>query len=129
MACGLLRPARGTVWVLYVIQVPRSLPLDAELPAEAARGEQVLQHMEHLGKMYKCRVEGEILQARGLGPAVVREAEERNVDILVTGMPYQEDYGTPTIGDFVPFLLKHSPCRVLVLREAQTAANRDGRWS
>ncbi len=127
MACDLVRPSKGTVLVLYVIAMPRSLPLDAEVPVETMRGEQVLQRMEEIGKIHKCRVEGEILQARGIGPATVREAEERRVDLLVTAMPYVEDYGTPALGELVPYLLKHSPCRVLVFREKQAAANRDGR--
>src|SRR5690606_24317451 len=107
-------PEKGIVLVLYVIQVPRSLPLDAEVPAEAARGEQVLQRLERLGKARKCKVEGEILQARGLGPAIVHEADERHARMIVAGMPYLENYGEPTMGELIPYLLKHSPCRVLV---------------
>ncbi|MEX2598411.1 MAG: universal stress protein [Dehalococcoidia bacterium] len=128
LACDLMRLRKGKVRVLYVIQVPRSLPLDAEVPTESMRGERVLQHMEQLAKERKCPAEGEILQARNLGPAVVREAEEREVDLLVAGMPYQENYGSPTLGDFIPFLLKHSPCQVLVVRDGQTPANRKGWW-
>lgn len=127
LACSLVRPAKGLVRILYVIEVPRSLPLDAEVAVESLRGEQVLGRLEQLGKSYKCRVEGEILQARELGPAVVREAEDRKVDVVVTGVPYQESYGTPTVGELVPYLLKHSPCRVLVYREEQAVMGRDGR--
>ncbi len=121
LACDLARAAKGTVLVLYVIQVSRSLPLDAEVPDETAHGEQVLQRMEKLGKSYKCKIEGEILQARDLGPAVVQEAVQRDIDVIVTAAEYAEHFGSPTLGEVVPYLLKFSPCRVLVYREEQQA--------
>ena len=121
LACDLVRHAKGIVIVLYVITIPRSLPLDAEIPGETARGERLLQQMERLGKSLKCRVEGEILQARELGPTMVDEAVQRNADVLVLGSPYLEHYGVPSLGDVVPYLLKYSPCPVLVYRDEQPA--------
>ena len=121
LACEMVNHKKGTVWVLYVIEVARTLPLDAEVPAETARGEAVLQHLEKLGKSMKCRLEGEILQARNVGPAIVQEAVDRDAELLIAGTDYQEHYGSPTLGDLVPYLLKHSPCRVLVYRGAQPA--------
>jgi hypothetical protein len=128
LACDLVRPSKGMVWVLYVIEIPRSLPLDAEIPAASVKGEMVLQRMERLGKSQKCKAEGEILQARAVGPAVVREAEERSVDMVMLGMPYQEVYGSPTLGDLAPYLLKHSSSRVLVMRDARGWSGDHGRW-
>lgn len=122
MACDMVRKSRGTVWVLYVIEVPLSVPLDAELASEAARGERVLQNMERVGRSMKCTVEGEILQARSLGPAVIDEATQRGADMIVLGVPFQVDYGVPTLGDVVPYLLKYSPTPVLVYREEASRA-------
>ena len=121
LACDLVRHAKGTVIVLYVVIVPRSLPLDAEVPGETAKGERVLQQMERLGKSLKSKVEGEILQARELGPTMIDEAVQRNADLLVLGSPYLEHYGVPALGDVVPYLLKYSPCPVLVYRDEQPA--------
>ena len=123
LACEMVRASKGIVWVLYVIQVTRALPLDAEVPAETARGERVLQQMEKLGRAGRFRVEGEILQARSPGPAIIREAVDRDVDLIVTAMPYKDHYGTPTMGELVPYLLKHSRCRVLVYREEAEPAS------
>ena len=121
LACEMVNHKKGTVWVLFVIEVARTLPLDAEVPVETARGEQVLQRLENLGKSWKCKIEGEILQARNVGPAIVQEAVDRDAELLITGMAYEEHYGSPTLGDLVPYLLKHSPCRVLVYRGQQPA--------
>ncbi|MCH7608890.1 MAG: hypothetical protein IIC94_10065, partial [Chloroflexi bacterium] len=67
LACEMVDHKKGTVWVLYVIEVARTFPLDAEVPIQTARGEQVLQHLEALGRSKKCRIDGEILQARDAG--------------------------------------------------------------
>ena len=124
LACDLVRSNKGTVHVVYVIEVPRQLPLDAEVPFEASRGERILVQMEKVAKAHKCKVEGEILQARSLGPAVVDEASLRSADVVVLGTPYQEHFGAPTIGDVVPYLLKYSPCRVMVYRDTQPGGER-----
>ncbi|MDA1035388.1 MAG: universal stress protein [Chloroflexi bacterium] len=121
LACDLVKPSKGRVWVLYVIEVPRRLPLDAEIASRSAEGERVLQQMEQIGKRHKCKVEGEIVQARALGVAVVDEAVQRSADLIVAGASYEEHFGVPTLGELVPYLLKHSPCRVIVYRDAQPA--------
>ena len=126
IACDLVRPHRGRVWALYVIEVGRKLPVDAELPNETARGEHLLQRMEAFGKSIKCRVDGDILQARDTGAAIVQEAIDRETDVIVAGMPYTEWYGSPSIGEMVPYVLRHSPCRVVVYREQQLAPIPEG---
>lgn len=119
IACDLVRPHKGRVWALYVIEVGRKLPVDAELPNETARGEHLLQRMEAFGKSIKCRVDGDLLQARDTGAAIVQEAIDRETDVIVAGIPYTERYGSPSIGEMVPYVLRHSPCGVVVYREQQ----------
>ena len=121
LASELARREKAPVLALYVIEVSHALPLDAEVPIETARGEQVLQRLERQARSLKCKVEGEILQARSRGPAIVQEAAARGAGTVVVGASYQEHYGVPTLGETVPFLLKHSPCRVLVLRSEAPA--------
>ena len=119
VACDLARPCRGRVWALYVIEVPPTLAVDAETPNEAARGERALERVEERGRSLKCKVEGYLLQARNVGPAVVREAVERDADVTVIGMPYTERYGSPSLGETIPYLLRYSPRAVVVCRDRQ----------
>lgn len=116
LACKLAKESKGKVYVLYVIEVSRRLPLDADISSEVTRGEQILQRMEKLGKKYHCDIEAEILQARDAGPAVVQEAVQRDVDAVVVGLHYKRRYGTFSMGRTVPYILRNSPCPVLVWR-------------
>ena len=116
LACKLAKESKGKVYILYVIEVSRRLPLDADIGSEAARGEQILQRMEKLAKKYHCDIEAEILQARDAGPAVVQEAVQREVDAVVVRLHYKRRYGTFSMGRTVPYILRNSPCPVLVWR-------------
>jgi nucleotide-binding universal stress UspA family protein len=125
LAGELLNSARNTMYILYVIEMERSLPLDAEVGASTAKGEQVLKHMENVAKRYKCKTEAHLLQARQAGGAVIQEAVDRNVDAIVISMPYSGRYDAFSLGDSVPYVLKNAPCRVILCRDQKTdpAAN------
>ena len=117
LAGDLVRAVHGRVYALYVIDVPQQFPVDAELPEETARAEEVLRRVEESLHARKCEVTAEFLQARDIGPAVVTEAVEREVDLILLGMPYRRRHGLFSMGDAVPYILRSAPCPVLVLRE------------
>ena len=117
LASEVTRECKGKIYVLYVIEVQRNLPLDADVDSENARGEEVLQRMEKLGQKYHCDIEAEILQARDAGPAVVQEAVDREVETIVMAVPYKSRYGVFSLGNTVPYILKNAPCPVLLWRE------------
>ena len=117
LAGDLVHATHGRIYALFVIEVPQQHPVDAELPEETARGEQVLARVEQLLQARKCEVTAEFLQAREMGPAVVTEAMEREVALIILGMPYMRRHGLFSMGEAIPYILKSAPCPVLVLRE------------
>ncbi len=116
-AARLTEPQRGSLYIVHVIEVERSLPVDSELPFHTTRGDDLLDRMERTAKPFKCEVRSELLQARLAGHAIVHEAAEREVDAVVIGMPYKTRYGRFVLGDTVPYVLEHSPCRVILWRD------------
>jgi nucleotide-binding universal stress UspA family protein len=117
---------KAKVQALYVIEVKRELPLDAEISQETSKAEKVLHHLEQLGKELKCSVEATLLQARDVGPAVVQEAVEKGADLIVLQMAYRKRFGTFTLGDTIPYILKNAPCQVILCREAMTSNSKNG---
>ena len=117
LACQLLLPQKGNLYIVHVIEVERGLPVDAEIAPATAKGEEVLTHMEEVAKPYKCKTQAELLQSRRAGLAVVQEAVDKQVDAIVLGMPYREVYGSFSIGETVPYVLKNAPCRVILWRD------------
>lgn len=116
LAHTMTHDSKGKIYVLYVIEVQRSLPLDADVGAENIKGEQVLQHMERMARQHHRTVEGEILQARDAGPAVVQEAVGRDVEAIIITAPYKRHHGVFSLGQAVPYILKNAPCPVLLVR-------------
>lgn len=124
-ACTLLGDSSCRLYILHVIEVDRQFPVDAEVVPATERGESVLKRVEQVARGFKCKMEAELIQAREAGCAVVQEAVDRNVDTVVVGIPFKERYGTFTLGNTIPYILKNAPCNVVVWRES--ASDKNGR--
>ncbi|MDG0866907.1 universal stress protein [Candidatus Lucifugimonas marina] len=128
-AADIVRDDRGHLYVIYVIKVQRSLPLDAEIEEQIARGEQVLHRSERLARLPRQDIDSQLLQARDIGPAVVHEAVVRDADAIVIGTSYPTDYGSFSLGSDIPYILEHAPCDVILWREHSSAARPVARTS
>ena len=118
------RAARITL--VYVVEVAQAMPIDADLPAEVARGESVLFAAEHrlrelLGGRHAPGILTELLQARSAGAAIVDEAIEQGVDAIVMATENRLERGKITVGESVPYVFRHAPCEVIVIRTTGSA--------
>lgn len=115
-ACNLAKRNRGKVHVVHVIEVRRALPLDADLVSEAQRGEEILAQAEMAAKRQDFEVDGDLLQARDAGHAIVDEAAERQADAIVLGVPFRRPFGEFELGKVPSHVLKTARCEVIILR-------------
>ena len=121
-AADIVRDDHGQLFVVYVIKVERSLPLDAEIEEQVARGEQVLHRSERLARLPRSDIDSQLLQARMIGPAVVHEAIVRDADAIVIGTSYPTEFGAFSLGSDIPYILEHAPCDVILWREHSGSA-------
>jgi len=117
LACDLAKKSKAEVYVLYVIEVKRSLPLDAVIDSEIEKAEKALTSAEDIAADRECEVETDLIQAREVGPAIVDEAMEREVDLVLMGVTYKKRFGVFSLGRVIPYVLEEAPCRVLLCRE------------
>ncbi len=117
IACAQAKRDHADVVVLYVIQVRRNLPIDADCGPELEQGERVLEDLNRAARKMGCQVQSDILQAREAGAAIVNEAVERQVDLIAMGVPYQEQFGDFKVEPRAIYVLEHAPCRVMLVRE------------
>jgi APA family basic amino acid/polyamine antiporter len=86
IACDLSTLYTADITAVYAIEVPRSLPVDAELAEQSRRADDVLQAASHIADtLYDKRLETVTLQARSAGVAIVEYAAQRSVDLIVLG--------------------------------------------
>lgn len=116
LASSIAKRSKGKVFVVHVIEVRRSLPLDAELTDEASAGEEILTRAERLASEADFRVEGELLQAREAGHAIVDEAMERDVDLILMGAEHKAPTGEYQPGRLTQYVLRAAPCNVWLWR-------------
>ncbi len=115
LACSLAKQqSRSKIFAVHVIPIERSLPLDAEVKPEIGRAEDILGQAENIAQEMGCIVETDILQAREVGPAIIDEATEREIDLIIIGVTYKKHYGQFCLGDVLPYVLENAPCRVLL---------------
>jgi len=117
VACKLAEKSKAKVYVVYIIEVERSLPLDAQVDSEVEKAEEVLTHAEDVAADIGYDIETDLLQAREAGPGIVDEAMEREVDLIVMGVGYKKHLGEFDLGQTIPYVLKEAPCQVLLYRE------------
>ena len=115
------RNARITL--VYVVEVPQAMPIDADLPQQITRGENVLFAAEEqlknlIGTRQHLDIITELLQARAAGAAIVDEAVEQQVDVILMATENRLERGRVTIGDSVAYVFRHAPCEVIVVRTA-----------
>lgn len=110
------------VALIYVVEVMQSMPLDAELPSEVTRGEEVLKHArEEVSRHLESKtstVHTEILQARSAGAAIVDEAIVREADFIMMSTSLQRRHGKVTTGETTDYVLRNAPCEVMIIRQA-----------
>jgi APA family basic amino acid/polyamine antiporter len=121
--------------VIYVIDLPLTVPLDAPPPPDrAAVGNRALERAQEVGEEYETvEVHPSVIRARSVGAGIVEAARDREVEMIVMGAepPTRIKGGAllggigglrpAEIGPVTEYVLRRAPCRVLV-----TAPHTDG---
>ncbi|MGN6256715.1 MAG: amino acid permease [Solirubrobacterales bacterium] len=114
--------------VVYVIEVPLTLPLDAKLPKEREeQAQRALQRAREVGEEYEdVEVTTDVIRARKVGAGILEAARRGNVEaIVIGGEPPTKIRGGGVLGGIgaakpaeigaaTEYVLKKAPCRVLL---------------
>jgi basic amino acid/polyamine antiporter, APA family len=114
--------------VVYVIEVPLTLPLDANLPPEREEeARQALERAREVGEEYEdVDVRTEVIRARKVGAGILEAARRSGAEaIVIGGEPPSKIRGGAIVGGIgaakpaeigaaTEYVLKKAPCRVLL---------------
>ena len=117
-----------TLQVIYVVEVPLTLPLDAPpKPARMEIANRALARAQEVGSEYETvEVATSVIRARSIGAGIVQAAREGNVELIVMGgePPTRVGGGAvlggrggarpDEIGPVTEYVLRKAPCRVLL---------------
>ncbi len=121
--------------VVYVIEVPLTLPLDAALPPQRdTEAQRALERAREVGEEYEAvAVTTELIRARKVGAGIVEAARRSGAEaIVIGGEPPTKIRGGATIGGIgaakpaeigaaTEYVLKKAPCRVLLTAPPETS--------
>ncbi len=124
--------------VVYVIDVPLTVPLDVPPPPDRAeQANAALERAQHVGEEYETvEVHPSVIRARSIGSGIVAAARDRGVEMIVMGAepPTRIRGGAifggvggsrpAEIGPVTEYVLRKAPCRVLVTAPATDGSRR-----
>ena len=121
--------------VVYVLELPLTVPLDAPPPAERMKvANAALARAQEVGEEYETvEVATSVVRARSLGAGIIAAARERDIDVIVMGAePPTTIRGGAVLGGLggsrpsevgpvTEYVLRKAPCRVLLTAPAAEA--------
>ena len=117
LACNIAKQKKVEVYAVYGIQVPRTLPVDADMPDQTHQARGALELAETVAERISARMEAEIIQSRHFGQSLVDEASTHDCALVMLGLPYKVGrQGHFDLDETADYVLKNAPCRVWVVR-------------
>jgi APA family basic amino acid/polyamine antiporter len=115
LACQMADGMGADLVALHVVEVPMATPIEADDEVLDRPGKELLAHARRIASEgHARRITAQLLRARQAGEAVVGEAKEQGIDLLVMGYHQRHTLGEILLGSTVQYVARHAPCRVIV---------------
>lgn len=114
LGCQLAADKGAAIDVVYVVEVPMHLPLDAPLAEDRRRGQLVLDVALAVAREFGVDAWPHMVAARRSGRAIVDTAEEWNTDVIIVGAVKKPRVDDRLFDDAVTYILRHAPGEVLI---------------
>jgi basic amino acid/polyamine antiporter, APA family len=115
----------AVVYALYVLRVPRQLPLEGGMEAEEAEGRSLLESARVAGRRAGVRVRTGLIRTRSPGAALVDEARRVDADLIYLDAVHAPP-SEQILGPTATYLLAKRPCRIVVETGGAAGASPDG---
>jgi nucleotide-binding universal stress UspA family protein len=114
LACRLGEEQKAEIYLINVIEVPRTLPLDAPLNEAEANAGDVIKRGEEIVTLRGLPVKGEVKRGRVAGEEIIRAAKDYDADLIVMGIRSQIRMAQEILGRTSDLVLRRAPCEVIL---------------
>jgi basic amino acid/polyamine antiporter, APA family len=115
LGCQMARLMGTSLVALHVVEVAPGLPLDAQDDILDRPGRQVLAIARQIASSnFSMQITTKLLRAREAGEAIVGEAAEKGIELLIIGYHHDHRLAETLLGSTVQYVSHHAPCKVLV---------------
>jgi len=122
LACRLGQEQKAGILLAYLLEVPRTLPLDASMPEEEIKAREALELAKTIVDLHGLVSTMEILRARVAGEKIAQVAREQDVDLIVVGIRPGMGIGYEAFARTVDVLMRKAPCELLIDRVVEEIA-------
>lgn len=114
MAVRVARRERAELLAAYIIEVPHTLPLTAEMERERRDALGVLQVAESIARKNNVEIKTEISLARQVAQGVLELAKRKDAHLIVVGAYREGKYTGAPIGSAIEVIAAKATCDVLI---------------
>ncbi len=114
LAVKLARGERSDLLALYVIEVPYTLPPDAEMPLEERTALDALGAAETIANKNNVTIRTEIARARSTKQAVLDVAKREKANLIILGSFREGKYSGAPLGRVIEEIAADAKCDVLI---------------
>ncbi|HVP80239.1 MAG TPA: universal stress protein [Thermodesulfobacteriota bacterium] len=114
LACRLGEEQKAEIYLINVIEVPRTLPLDAPLVEAETKAEDVIKRGEEIVILRGLPVKGEVKRGRVAGEEIIRAAKDYDADLIVMGIRSEIRMAQEILSRTSDLVLRRAPCEVIL---------------
>ena len=114
LAVRVSRRERARLLAAYVIEVPHTLPVDAEMEREHRDALGVLQVAESIARKNNVEITTEIVRARQVSVGVLEIAKRSDAHLIVLGAYREGKYTGAPLGRAIEVIAAQAQCDVLI---------------
>jgi nucleotide-binding universal stress UspA family protein len=110
----------ATLDVLYLIEVPLTLPITADMEDQQKMASESFTKAAKIADKYDVKINNHVERARQAGPGIVQYARQNKIDLLLMGdLPKLNRRGT-RYARTVEYVFENAPCDVIIHRPEMT---------
>src|SRR5579863_4034676 len=114
LATRMAKGQHAQLVAIYVIEVPLTLPVDAELPVQEREALGMLNAATEIGRRVGLEVRTRTIRHRSAGSAIIQAAREENARLIVIGTYREHRYAGAPLAKVIEFVTTQSHVDVLV---------------
>jgi APA family basic amino acid/polyamine antiporter len=116
LACRLGLEQKAEIVLANVIEVPRTLPLDAPLPQAQAQAEEAIEQARAIVELRGLVAQAHIERAREAVEGIIRAARHVDADLIVMGTRPHISAAESVLGRTADALLRRAPVEIIIDR-------------
>jgi nucleotide-binding universal stress UspA family protein len=114
LACRLGQEQKAEIYLINVIEVPRTLPLEVPLPDTEGKAEEMIKRGKEIVNLRGLPVKGDVRRGRVAGEEIIRTAKDWEADLIVMGIRSEIRMAQEILGRTSDLVLRRAPCEVIL---------------